>query len=73
MYEWQPIETAPKDGTVILSDEGSCVWVSGAYNGTDYSGAWHLAGAGGWIPTCADWGEETSVIPTFTRWMPFPK
>jgi hypothetical protein len=74
MFTWQPIMTAKRDGTVILSDQGSCRWVTWACNGKNNDGAWYLCEVNGYIPSCVDWGIETSQLdsPAPTRWVPFP-
>jgi hypothetical protein len=58
MIEWQPIETAPKDGTVVLLWDGEYVT-----QGTHFGGMWLPHGecdfAGpNWLPT---------------HWMPLPE
>lgn len=71
--EWQPIETAPKDGTAIL------LW-------EQYSAAPFV---GWWVPSCQEWTvskEHVSaeggwdganvvdlLVAPITHWMPLPK
>jgi hypothetical protein len=57
---WQPIETAPKDGTVILVHGGIAHW----YVGDDCDGEWRTL-------TGFDHPGKTIHWPV-TRWMPFP-
>lgn len=54
----QPIETAPKDGTVIM------VWnvVTGAYVTNHVDGEWPLG----------FWGRVGEWYPQPTHWMPLP-
>ena len=60
MSEWQPIETAPKDGTVILMADGL----------TMFCGIW-LKSARGWVDGCRDADGEL-VAWNATHWMPLP-
>ena len=63
--EWQPIETAPKDGTLILTAE-------------TYRNYWNIEichynesqnyGKGGWMAS-----EYDSEVPKLTHWMPLPE
>jgi hypothetical protein len=59
--DWQPIETAPKDGTKVL------FWSSG-------TGDWPICGR--WVdPDGADfswWGMDKSALGNPTHWMPLP-
>ena len=59
--KWQPIETAPKDGTAILvahSEAAFDVWWSDDENG--------------WVDDCMDdWGDKY-IIYHPTHWMPLP-
>ena len=61
---WQPIETAPKDRNMLLSD-GKTVcqggWSSDLDYGADYEGQFDAAGW--WSIDC---------IETPTHWMPMP-
>ena len=60
LVEWQPIETAPKDGTKI--------WLY--YEGTAYWGHWYQHRAvSGWITDVFDCAMY-DFRPT--RWMPLP-
>jgi hypothetical protein len=61
--KWQPIETAPKDGTqVLLCSDGGAVWM-GHWVGR--SGAYKI---NGWTRyNCVDIGWEPS------NWMPLPE
>ena len=60
--EWQPIETAPRDGTHVL------IYVPGWINGSE---ARYLDDEGWWLanndPT-DHWGEQQHP----THWMPLP-
>lgn len=60
---WQPIETAPKDGTRILLGRGDRVWLDEWWKGIGISGwaslvAWEQAGGSYSLPP--------------THWMPLP-
>jgi len=63
--DWQPIETAPKDGrTVILVDwEQVCMLSDGPLLGACY---WH-SGLNEWVGA----GGSADVDPA-THWMPLP-
>lgn len=58
MSEWQPIETAPRDGTPIL-----------AYN--SMLGSYNTAYLNGEFP-CGFWGRLGQWYPQPTHWMPLP-
>ncbi len=61
MSEWQPIETAPKDGTQIIAwgeNIGHIVTEYAPFNGTD------------WVWVTLD-GPDYHVS-AFTHWMPLP-
>lgn len=68
MSEWQPIETAPRDGTIILLvDGGNQVW-------GPYAGAW--VGKNDHYPwVFLDPDIELNGMPPsgFTHWMPLPE
>lgn len=68
--EWQPIETAPKDGTpVLLYFNG---WDRPTARPTVYVGTWttDFDGDGEWY---IDWGDLTQYhIGPMTHWMPLP-
>jgi|14_taG_2_1085336.scaffolds.fasta_scaffold03928_6 hypothetical protein len=68
--EWQPIETAPKDGSVILTSEGTARWLDDEFHafwvacdsqGCPYScieeGYYHLDNPCVWIPLPYPKGE----------------
>lgn len=65
---WQPIETAPKDGTVILTDDGTAKYANfwGIYPG------WYLCTTYGDIPSCADNGYGISAVSPI-KWMRIPE
>jgi hypothetical protein len=62
--EWQPIETAPKDMDLILTD-GEHVSQGGWLTDIDYGAEWE-----GELQ-CAGWWSLANVTPT--HWMPLPK
>jgi hypothetical protein len=65
MSEWQPIETAPKDGTHII-----LFWPYVTDEGHVTSGYWYLPGEGeiaGWH----SWDVNGYATPP-THWMPLP-
>lgn len=61
--DWQPIESAPKDGTRVLVVSMPCVTVMGAFFGSPRQGRYgHSA-----------WVTDESVRPfPATHWMPLP-
>jgi hypothetical protein len=61
--EWQPIETAPKDGTDILMYGEDVGIAAGCYYTREEAGCF-----AGWFGTCAD--GRVNVNPT--HWMPLP-
>ena len=71
MSEWQPIETAPRDGTQVL------LW--GSYNQSVCVGAWRR---GGWdamhegsrvIESESDFGTDYKKCDPPSHWMPLPE
>ena len=59
--QWQPIETAPRDGTLILIARMPC----------DY---WHGIFVGYWNDTIDEWFYSAALlISQPTHWMPLPK
>jgi hypothetical protein len=72
MNEWQPIETAPKDGTYVLTVVAGyvpCVYRWHEYNGVAKFG-----------PDAEDFAEEDHFIKMWdevlyspTHWMPLPE
>ena len=65
MGEWQPIETAPKDGTWILAGEFGNPDFVGDY----YAASWSGDEDGCW---CANCGQYVTQEPEPTHWMPLP-
>lgn len=61
--EWRPIESAPKDGTVILTANYPYLYMALAWR--------HKWGDGGWL---ADFGEEGWLPGSSnpTHWLPDP-
>ncbi len=69
-HQWQPIETAPKDGTPILlwapewKYVSRCGWWQSSINGSDDAG---------WTDgTVISWNYQEVSILLPTRWMPLP-
>lgn len=56
---WQPIETAPKNGTEILLAHGNSMWIDEWTMVNELDGFWMM---------CDQW--ETPEVPT--HWMPLP-
>lgn len=84
MSEWQPIETAPKDGTAILiwQPDGAKNWYmpreslpdGGIYTLEDERLLWFDDGRyaiGYWRPW-GGWGNRNSSTVEPTHWMPLP-
>jgi hypothetical protein len=61
----QPIETAPKDGTVILTDAGFCLYDKDCYG----VGKWFLCSQWGTIIDDTTWGP-CQALPKL--WTPVP-
>lgn len=61
MSEWQPIETAPKDGTVLLGYENKAGVEMFTFRWCEHRG---------WISEIP-WGDWDRVDPT--HWMPLPE
>lgn len=65
MSEWQPIETAPKDGTAILVWDGKLVYEA------EWWDAWYAdSSKPGWMIANCD--EEYGFYVKATHWMPLP-
>ena len=69
---WNLIESAPKDGEVVLTDEGSAKYVDRRRWGSPVTNGWYLCTSDGDIPTCADNGMEISSINP-KMWMSMPE
>ena len=75
MHEWQPIETAPKDGTWILgiNNRGNCAVIIWKDAAPDWDGA-HRSG---WIHPFTTgelsdfWNGACGSVAT--HWMPLPR
>lgn len=65
MSKWQPIETAPRDGTIVLL-ANSASWVGTGYYHFEDNRGWFMAGTH-WTDYC-----DGSITGT-THWMPLPK
>lgn len=83
--QWQPIETAPKDGTSILIFTTGKFWRDG-WSDEDgwrhknekphvleafWSKKWYNHDIGGWMPANCD--EEYGQLYEATHWMPMPE
>jgi len=71
----QPIATAPRDGTVIITDYGIACFMTPAechgYWGHQYpDGRWVLCSTGGAWEEDSDYGVR--VVPP-SRWVPLPE
>jgi hypothetical protein len=62
MSEWQPIETAPKDGTRVIARQGFTV-------DTMFWSKRIWAGGGGWV---SDICRSETYVYSPTHWMPLP-
>lgn len=71
MMNPQPIESAPRDGTVILTDCGCAMYLDQCYWGSPVpSGRWAECSPGGTPDECADNGIFT-CSPSL--WVPLPE
>ena len=78
MTQWQPIETAPRDGTRIIlakiipadeDREAGVWWVCGGRWQTEHI----LSGTGGKIRRQAQWTDGVDNLGEPTHWMPLPE
>jgi hypothetical protein len=60
---WQTIETAPKDGWILVAEEP---WEPGPYDA--YAAHWHTDGY--WMARC---GQHVTESPEPTHWQPLPE
>lgn len=72
MTDWQPIETAPKDGNCLLlwfAAEGCKPWSDVCY----WEDEWGSDNAGSWVLSCEC--EHSCARPQgyYTHWMPMPE
>lgn len=66
-YQWQPIETAPRDGSDVLLTDG--VNIENCYYNKEYK-----CSEGWWVVSCSDnWGFACVHEAQPTHWMPLPK
>jgi hypothetical protein len=64
--QWQPIESAPKDGTLYLAREGADMWVENEPEG-------HLAGVWSWSESRGQWRGHAHADERFAaHWIPLP-
>lgn len=70
MNEWQPIDTAPKDGTPILLWDAESKSVNVGYWLDRYTQPFHALVRG----EDANWCDDGGANPIFnaTHWMPLP-
>lgn len=75
MSEWQPIETAPKDGTPILVWADAYGWrsVFARVNAAFYEGAWRMYGPILGEPTTQNKSRQWLGEVQPTHWMPLPE
>jgi hypothetical protein len=68
MSEWKPIESAPKDGTLILlycPDDEPCIVVGNYYRDEEMDGEWWLYADELLTDACPEGAKPT-------HWMPLP-
>jgi hypothetical protein len=68
MSDWQPIETAPRDGTRILAFGGGLGEVSDVVSYNDSVGCWNAPS-----DTLDDRDDEPDGYNRPTHWMPLPE
>jgi hypothetical protein len=69
MSEWQPIETAPKDGTRILLYAKDCAFTGAWRAGPRYFNHWSAK----IIEAAATWRLDDGSAYAATHWMPLPE
>lgn len=75
---WMPIETAPRDGVVLLSfighGENEAQNVAICYYDEDYGpcGYSEIAGGSGWVLSICGHPVEDQFLVNPTHWMPLP-
>lgn len=69
MSEWQPIETAPRDGSPVLIIDATAKTPQ-AYFG-HWHGEWRLGSVENWYDE--DAGYCLGFLPGATHWMPLPE
>lgn len=76
MSEWQPIETAPKDGRFILLWDANSSFTVGAQDRICATGAWIIDpyhGSGAWQVGRDDDEYAPSRFDSPSHWMPLPE
>lgn len=72
MNKPQPIETAPTDGTIILTDQGVAMYIDRRFWGSPTKDGWALCDRSGNAYDCADNGTyylDPEVWVPLPRWM----
>lgn len=70
MNNWQPIKTAPKDGTEIMLYDGICQRVASWTNTSDYGERKKLEWSAGSGVFCCGKYEEHLTVDEPTHWKP---
>lgn len=77
MTDWQPIETAPKDGRTLILSDGKSVFPGFWHDPDEFDSAMGAAfeTEPGWyhVSEVEDWQKRESGPSTATHWMPLPE
>lgn len=66
--EWQPIETAPKNGSILLVTDKEEMYLAGWWN---WSFVFPTRGTDAWRVVGSDRGDGCEIINP-THWLPLP-